>query len=641
MLSLLKPMIALIDLNKRILLLTLAVLILSAVTAAAPVGERVTDVIVGRNSRGPYTLSWTNIDPSSVIVVVNGITLKRGEHYNIDCEKGVISFNSIVKNDAIVRVTYSTTPGKSQRNTGKVNIPVTLNVFQRQDASLQVTGLYMQDDPRNPDVGKTIVGVGGEKKWAQTKLSSQVFLSQRSEGETRTSQTSSGSGSAFRLGTESNFGALKVFGSLTQAAEGFAGTKETGIAAGKRTSEMLVTFSPDSKLQASSRLQQVENLTAAGGKSVVQEHNLVVKPSEETRIALSHTVAEASQSSSEKTVESTSVKVEQKLGSSAAATLSATTSSTAANGASEKTQSQQLMIASEKAVAQVAVQKKESEIAGETATTDVSVTAKPFANTQLKGRVLTTEQQGSTLFQREVSLVSKPLEVATLEAGFAQKGKDQDDDVTKQVKLELTPIPNTKLTAGFKYVESGPSLMTIKDYAAQMQPLKFATLSASLRQRAARADEAPDTASVQVSLAPFNYFTVTGSYQANPEDTRGQIQPFNATNLGVKFKVGNVGVTTEYTTKEEYLASRSANEAKVAVQFPAFGSGTLTTGFKTSRLLDGSLLASNTYSIGYSRGLGSTFNLSLSAYYTQYMKNRAVMPDKTEYSAELSLGIRF
>ncbi|MDH7603046.1 MAG: hypothetical protein QHI38_12970, partial [Armatimonadota bacterium] len=352
-------------------------------------------------------------------------------------------------------------------------------------------------------------------------------------------------------------------------------------------------------------------------------------------------VTEASKNNAEKTTESTSVKVEQKLSESTAAVLTASTSTVAASGSTEKTQSQQLAVTSQKAAAQVALQKKESGGLGETTTTDVSVTAKPLAHTEVKGRFLTTERPDTTLFQREVSLVSKPLEFAKFEAGLTQTGKDQQEDVTKQVKLELTPLANTKITAGLKYIESGASLMTIKDYAAQMQPLRFATVTASVREREARGNDAPDTTAVQVSLAPLRYFTLTGSYTSNPEDTRGQIQAFNAANLGVKFKVGSVGVTTEYTNKEEYLANRSANETKVDLSFPAFGSGTLSTGFKTSRLLDGSALTSNTYSLGYRRSLGSRFNLSLTAYYTQYMKDRAVMPDKTEYNIEASLGVRF
>ncbi|MGQ9455785.1 MAG: hypothetical protein ACUVRS_03505 [Armatimonadota bacterium] len=617
-----------------------AIVLTASVAFAVPTGELVTDIIVGRGNRGPYTLSWTKIEPSSVTVIVNGITLKRGEHYNVDCEKGLISFNSAVKNDAIVRISYAIIPGKSERNTGKLSVPVSLSVFQRQDASLQVTGLYVQDNPKNPDSGKTLVGIGGEKRWGQTKLLSQFYVSQQGD-EKSGGQGSSSDRSAFKVSTESYFGSLKVFGNLVHAGQSFAGGRETGLGQGKKVTEMGVVFSPDSRLEASSRFQQLADSTALGSKSVLQEHKVVVKPTDETKIVLTHTSTETAQSNTERAVESTSLNLEHKLSESATAALSAVTSTTVTNGSSEKTQSQQLTIATEKTVTRVAMQEKETDASGKTAETDVSIVAKPLATAEIKGRVLTTQNPGGSLFQREVSVVTKPVEFARVEAGFTQKGSSQEDDVTKQVRLELTPAPNTQLVAGYRYIETGSRVMTIKDYVALTRPVKFITFSANVRQREAKLEDAPDTATVQVTFEPFKYFTLTGSYQSNPEDTRGQVQAFNATNLGVKFKVGSVGIATEYTTKEEYLASRSADEARIDLRFPAFGDGVLTTGFRTFRLLDGSLLSSNTYSLGYTRKLGSNFSFSLTAYYTQYVKDRAVLPDKTEYSAEASLGVRF
>ena len=179
--------------------------------AAAQNGSNeVTDVMVGRNNKGPYMLSWTNMDPASVRVVINGMTLKRGEKYNIDYAKGMISFTSTVLTDAIVRVSYSKVPGKSQQNTNKVNVPVTLNVFQGQDASVQVTGLYAQDDPKNPDAGKTVVGVGGEKKWDTSKVSSQFFMSQRNEPNKNGAGGDAWDRSAFKLGSETAKGLYYV-----------------------------------------------------------------------------------------------------------------------------------------------------------------------------------------------------------------------------------------------------------------------------------------------------------------------------------------------------------------------------------------------------------------------------------------------
>ena len=636
-------MFARVLLNKRIAALVLVFLAFSAVYALAA-GEMVTDVIVGRNNKGPYVLSWTNIDPSSVVVIVNALTLKRGEKYNIDFAKGMISFTSIVLNDAIVRESYSLIPGKSDRNAGKVSVPVTLNVFQRQDASVQVTGLYAQDDPNNPDAGKTVVGVGGEKRWATSKVTSQLFTSQRNEDGKPGQEGDAWERSAFKVGSETTVGAFTIGGSVLHAGKEFAGGKETGLGQGKRASDMAVSFSPGSKVQASARVQQSEDTAGAatGSKSLTQEQSVVVAPTQGTKVALTHTTTETSTAAvnSGASVESAGVKVDQKVGNATASVAAATSTASTASG-TEKTQSQAVTFAGDKASAQVSLTQKESDAQGQATATDVAVQAKLIGNTQVQGHMINASDKDKTLFQRDVSIVSKPVEFAKVEGSFSQKGVNEDDDVTKAARVEVSPFSHTQLSAGYKYIESGASVMTIRDYAAATRPARFVSFSGSLRQRETAADDAPDSTALQMSLAPLDYFTLTGGYQSNPEDKQGQVQSYNATDVGMKVKFGSVGLTTGYSAKNEYMARRLSDEGKIGLEMPAFGRGTLTTGLKVSRMLDGSMTSSNTYSLGYTHDLGSLFNFSLMGYYTQYLKDRAVMPDKTEYSAEASLGVKF
>ena len=631
-------------LNKRIAALALVCLATSAACAAAS-GEIVTDVIVGRNNKGPYPLSWTNIDPSSVVVIINGITLKKGEQYDIDCAKGIISFRSILLNDAIVRVSYSLIPGKSERNPGKISVPVTLSVFDRQDASLRVTGLYAQDDPKNPEAAKTVVGVGGEKKWAQSTLTSQFFVSRRKQDDRLGTEASSWDQSAFRVGSQTTLGAFTFGGSMMYAGKQFAGGSETGLGQGKRAGDLLVSFSPDSRLQASAGVRQTEDTVgaAAGTKSVIQEQNLVVAPADGTKVAVSHTSTQttAASTGSSTSVESTAVKVNQKIGSAAAASVTASTLTSTKPGGTEKTQSQSVVVTGGALAAQVGLTQKESDAAGQAKTTDVAVQAKLGGGTQLQGRIVNAEDGDKTTFQRDVSIVSKPVEFARVEASFSQKGVNDKDDVAKAAKVELSPFAHTQLSAGVKYVENGPSAMMIRDYAASTRPAGFVSFSGSLRQRTTAGGEAPDSAAAQLSLAPTKTVTFTGGFQSNPEDNQGRIQAYRATELGMKLRFGSVGLSTGYAAKDEYAAGRLSDEGKIGLELPAFGGGTLAAGYKMSRLLDGSRTTSNTYSLGYSHALGSSLSLSLTGYYTQYLKDRALLRDKTEYSAEASVGLKF
>ena len=83
------------------------------------------DVLIGHNNRGPYTLSWTNVDAGSVKVIIDGRTLKQGNDYRLDRVNGTMSFIAKVPNDAIVHVSYNTTV-LSKHTSAQVNLRASL-----------------------------------------------------------------------------------------------------------------------------------------------------------------------------------------------------------------------------------------------------------------------------------------------------------------------------------------------------------------------------------------------------------------------------------------------------------------------------------------------------------------------------------
>ena len=237
--------------------------------------------------------------------------------------------------------------------------------------------------------------------------------------------------------------------------------------------------------------------------------------------------------------------------------------------------------------------------------------------------------------------MSTPAWFAKLTALFSQKGINSLDDVTKGAELQLLPSKRARLSAGCKYAEAGPRVLTVYDYAADTKPWDFLSVVGSYRQRELKAGDAPNSAAATMSLAPARYFAFKGEYQSNPEDKDGQVQSFNSASVGLTTQIGTVGLETNYFTKNEYADDRLSDERKVGLAVPMFGHGRLTTGYRLGRLLDGSESASRTYLLGYSHAVGSDFSLSLTGCYTQYLLNRMLQPEKTEVSAEASLGARF
>ena len=276
----------------------------------------ITEIVVGHNTKGPYTLSWTDIDTQSVAVTLDSRTLKKGEDYNVDTAKGIIAFDRNVAQDALVRVSYKITPGKSKANSGNVNIPVSLNLVSRQDTNLSITGLYAQGDPNKPDTGKSIVGVGAGKTWGATKLNSQFMVSQQNADGKSNDQTSSWDKTVMKLGSETKLGGLTLSGNFAHAGNSFGGAKEYNTDVGKDAMDMAAAFSSGKYLQTSFNFKKSDDATAkangAYSQSSVQSINLA--PTGSTRMSFTRNSAETGNNAGlGKQTDVTSIKIDQKF----------------------------------------------------------------------------------------------------------------------------------------------------------------------------------------------------------------------------------------------------------------------------------------------------------------------------------------
>lgn len=639
----------------------------------------VTDTIVGHGNKGPYSLSWTQIDSSSVSIVLNGRTLRKDTDYSVDATDGIISFNSVLLNDAIVYVSYKKT-SSSKSNTGNVSVPVSLNLMQGKTSSLSVTGLYAQDSTSS-DAGKTIIGVGGNTSWSGGKVESLLLMSQQNTDTDGSSDTlSSWDRSAMKLGDTTNIGALKLTGSYARAGSGFLGAKEYSLQAGQQALNLAGTYDLSKSFQATFKFNNTDQTSGdnQGAYTRVNEQGMSFAPTGATNISIAHSTSETGNSTtedSEKTVDTQKLKIAQGIGAKTKATLSVENVSTTEGDTTDQVQTRQASITTS-AVSGVSVQgsvvqkdsqadgaeqnvsaavtvaptsqvnvkaaftQTDSEQDGKSATTNLSVKVKPVDNLTVEGKIVDKSLEADENFTRDLSVSAVPMKNAKLTAQFSQKGENELDDVTKGAALELSPFSNMKLSAGYKYVESGESIMTIRDYAASTSPWSFLSMSGSFRDRQLIQDEAPDTKKLNLALSPLKCINLTGEYQENPEDTSGNIQKYKATAMGMKIKFGSMGLVTNYTTKDEYASSIMSDEREVGLEMAAFGHGKLKTSYKIARVLDGSQ-TSNAYSLGYEHSLGSDFSLSLTGYYYKYLEDQMIVPDKSEYKSELNLGVKF
>ncbi len=664
----------------------------------------VTDVLVGHNNKGPYYLSWTDFSTDLVTVVVNGRMLQRGKDYNIDPSKGIVTFNTVVANDAIVRVSYQTVPGKSKRVVAGSSIPVTLNLRNNELGSLSITGSFTQYDPKNPDAGRSVLGIGGDRKWGTGKLKSQFLVSQSNDDSLKGGTWER---SAFTLGGDHSIGALKFTGSYLHAGQSFTGGNEYGTGVGKDVMTFTTAFAPSKSFAADASYTSTEDTVGEkkGFRTVTNTQNMTYKPIDSTKLSFSHTTSEltnpqgnrARSSSTAYNFTSTAIKrvslrssmttkfadeTGEERAFSAGMTARPTDSLTlemgygtlenqvvgqqtstdmkvsaapvkdvsvvAGFGTLENNvvgqQTSTALSVKAKPIKQLDVQASysgvDSTVAGETTKTNVAIQATPLTNVQIKASAADTTVNRDHTFQRDFSLTSTPLRFAKFVAMYSQKGVNSLDDVTQGAQLELTPLSHTKLTAGYRYAETGPNALTIYDYSAQSKPLDFLSFSGSYRLRDTKLAPAPDTSMLSLRVGP-KQFSFVGEYQSNPENKEGVIQNFDSTSVGIKTKIGSVGVETNYTEKDDRAAEILTDEKKLSLALPVFGRGKLTTGCAFGRTLGKVDQNSRTYLLGYQHSIGSDFSLSFTGYYTQYLKDKMELPGKDEVRAEASLGAKF
>ncbi len=664
----------------------------------------VTDVLVGHNNKGPYYLSWTNFKTDVISVVVNGRMLQKGADYNIDPSKGIISFNSVVANDAIVRVSYQTDPAKSKRAVSGASIPVNLSLRNSASGSLSLTGMYIQNDPKNPDAGRSIIGIGGDRKWTAGKLTSQFLVSQSNDDSVKGDTWER---SAMKLGGDTALGMFKFTGSYLHAGQSFAGGKEYNTGVGKDVMQFTTSVSPTKSLAADASYTSTEETAGAnkGNRTVSNTQNMVFTPAASTKLSFANTTSELTNARGVKSHTSTrgfnftssainrvalrssmvtkfseaageerafnagvnAKPIDQMtldiaygtldnkvVGQQTSTDLKMTAapikdvSVAAAYGTLENKVVGQQTTTDVKVTAspvkQVAIQASylgvDSTVAGETTKTNLAIQASPFAHTQIKASAADSIVNANKQYERDVSLTSTPLRFAKFVAAFSQKGVNNMDDVTQAAQLELTPLRNTKLSAGYRYAEAGRQELTIYDYAAQTKPLDFLSFTGSYRMRSLNTAEIADSRAMSLSLGPKT-FSLTGEYVSNPEDKNGAIQNFDSTSVGIKTRVGSVGVETNYLQRDDRVTAIVTDEKKLSLALPVFGHGKLTTGCKFGRSLGKVDMSSRTYLLGYQHSIGSDFSLSFTGYYTQYLQQKMLMPGKDEVTAEASLGARF
>lgn len=633
------------------------------------------DVLVGKNTKGPYPLSWKSIQPESETIIVDGVFARRGVDYTIDYESGMVSFTKPIRSGSMAQAQYRLIAGKSVRNTGGLRLPIEMDILQRDSSSLRLVGLYKEADPNKTNSGMSVFGLAGNRNWGSaTQLSSQFMVSSTDD----TSNVSLLDRAALNFGAARSTSRFQLKTNYKRTGESFAGAKDYGLTSGVSTMDMSAAYAAGPRLTLSGGYAKTEDIAGADkGASKTTAQQTITYAGSGSQVALSHKSLDSSGLSGGQTQDINKIEASRTLGATATAvSVTTTNNKDAADNTSKETTSTVAVQAGPKLSVKGSYTEGSSSILGSSDSTKVGVTANPTdkisvstdirrASSDIAGDLTSTgvnlqttpsknlkmqanylDKESSLLgaeTARGVRVEGTPLRKLTMSAGYSERFRPGTQDITRDARLRYQPGTWLTLGGGAQATDSGGNISTITDVNAVLQPWQFVSISGLYKNREMyKVADSVDTVALGLSISAATRLKLTAGYQRNPEDANtGAPLAADNTTVGAETRIGSVSLSGGYTRKNDYALGSLAAEKKFGFGLPMFGHGLLSTGYKESEAYTGFLFETKTYSLGYTHNIGQDFNLMLSGSMTMAEMDNIPVNSRPDYEAQAKLGLRF
>jgi len=255
-----------------------------------PGNDTINDVFIGKGTKGPYILTWKNVEPQSESVILSTTKLIRGQDYTIDYASGTVVFTEPVPDRAVARVNYRRIPGKSAQNAGGLDMPLSMRLLDSGRGNLDVMGVYTGGDAKGKGAGLSIIGLSSQMKISQdSSLSSTFYVSDVDNGSGGKKADFSDR-SAMKLATSTALGKLSLNASFARAGEQFTSAKQHGFQQAKELIDLSGTFGKSTDVvHASFSYKQQEELGGAnkGATQTSSEQKIVWNPESSSKFTIS------------------------------------------------------------------------------------------------------------------------------------------------------------------------------------------------------------------------------------------------------------------------------------------------------------------------------------------------------------------
>lgn len=491
--------------------------------AQQPAADSISDIFVGRGSRGPYIMSWRNIAPGSESIIVSGRRIAPGVDYSIDPVSGSIAFSEPLQQNTVASVSYNLIPGKSVSNQGgTVNLPLNMSLLDSDRGSLSIVGVYKGSTNGASNQGMSVFGLGGGMKLGgNTQLTSQYFVGQ-GDG---VSKSSSDDRSAMKFGTSTSIGAMQLNASYMRAGSQFAGSNEYGMQKGKQLLDLSGAYGKTSdQFYSSFSFKQQEDL--AGEKKGALQTNLsstmAFSLPTDSKLTLTHQQTETGSPNTAGTASTNdSLQLEQKLGDQTTAVASVQRLQSESN--SNKT---------------------------ETNTTRFGMQTSAISNTQLRGNWM-RKDMGNSGDETSLDLGAKVSagKKTTLDAGYKSLASSANGQQTlTSMRMATSLVDAVQFQGGISWKDSTQAgAETAFDMNVNANPNKRLSLGASHSETDSEKNGQQAKTDVKLAVKPLDGIDFSGDFSRFDAPNNGGI-----TAAGVKVAAHPItGLNVEASARDK------------------------------------------------------------------------------------------
>lgn len=609
-----------------------------AVSGMSSVGGT-SDLLFGKGTTGPYTLSWKPIDKFSDFITIDGRSVQRDLDYDINYASGAITFKEPVSSDSAIRIGYSYDPSKAVQNAAPMSMPLKIDLLKKENVGLQFNALYKQSaqgGTSNP--GMMVYGLTGNTKLKAGELNSMFLFSPDQSGQ---DDSSFGDRAAMSFGGTTKMNKLQLSTSYMRVGQQFAGAKDYNLKQGVETMNATATFTASPTLSISSSTNRTESL--AGDKpNAVVTNQIAVNANPNNSLALQSNLT---QKDSETDGKETDINLNVQAAPTSGLSVNAAISRVAAEKTGQANTESVNVTANpnQKLSVEMNVAHRDTDATGEELTHTVKVVSAPTSNVHLEvglsGQNLDRPGDESA---HVAKLSTTALKNTTVQVNWSQKDSELlGPENIGGVHVETAPFNNTKLGGGYTEIEKNGVVSRITDMSAATKPVSFLEFSGVYKQREQIGQDDLDSLNVALLLDTGNLLKFTGAYTTNPEDSTGIVQRANSQSVGLRSDLGRLKLKGLVTQRDEYLAGKRSQLTEIGVDYRLSAHSQLTTSYSLNEQEETSALETSVYTLGYTHKIASRLHIYLGGKMTTYERDQMALRDMEELQAEARIGLKF